>query len=163
MKKGAMRLISGSTCDGCQEPPGEEELVEIQYHLGFVRLCKKCLLQALSLLGSPQSLAEIEREAITHALVVNGCSTTKAAQQLGISVRKIQYRLKTWREAKGNGNSPLSFAEIEREVITRTLTINGGSTTKAAAQLGISVRKIQGRLKDWRDAARARKENTDAA
>ncbi|HYG68348.1 MAG TPA: sigma-54 dependent transcriptional regulator [Anaeromyxobacteraceae bacterium] len=45
--------------------------------------------------------------------------------------------------------------EIERDAILRTLDGVGGSTTRAAAILGISVRKIQYRLKEYRDGATA--------
>src|SRR5207253_10505730 len=48
-----------------------------------------------------------------------------------------------------------SLAEIEREAILRTLEIVGGSTTRAAEMLGISVRKIQYRLKDYAGVASA--------
>ena len=44
------------------------------------------------------------------------------------------------------------FAEIERETILRTLDMVGGSSTRAAAVLGISVRKIQYRLKEYANA-----------
>jgi two-component system NtrC family response regulator/two-component system response regulator HydG len=44
--------------------------------------------------------------------------------------------------------SPLS--EIEREAILRTLEAVGGSTTRAAAMLGISPRKIQYKIKEYR-------------
>jgi two-component system NtrC family response regulator/two-component system response regulator HydG len=42
-----------------------------------------------------------------------------------------------------------SLAEIEREAILRTLELQGGSTSRAAEMLGISVRKIQYRLKEY--------------
>jgi len=42
-----------------------------------------------------------------------------------------------------------SMYEIEREAILRTLELVGGSTGKAAELLGISVRKIQYRLKEY--------------
>ena len=42
-----------------------------------------------------------------------------------------------------------SMAEIEREAILRTLELQGGSTSRAAELLGISVRKIQYRLKEY--------------
>jgi two-component system, NtrC family, response regulator len=42
-----------------------------------------------------------------------------------------------------------SLAEIEREAILRTLELLGGSTSRAAEMLGISVRKIQYRLKEF--------------
>ena len=41
------------------------------------------------------------------------------------------------------------MAEIEREAILRTLEMVGGSTARAAEMLGISVRKIQYRLKEY--------------
>jgi DNA-binding NtrC family response regulator len=43
-----------------------------------------------------------------------------------------------------------SLFEIEREAILRTLEEAGGSTARAAEVLGISVRKIQYRLKEYR-------------
>ncbi|HXN81909.1 MAG TPA: sigma-54 dependent transcriptional regulator [Myxococcales bacterium] len=42
-----------------------------------------------------------------------------------------------------------SLQEIEREAILRTLELVGGSTSQAAQILGISVRKIQYRLKEY--------------
>jgi DNA-binding NtrC family response regulator len=39
--------------------------------------------------------------------------------------------------------------EIEREAILRTLEMVDGSTSRAADVLGISVRKIQYRLKEY--------------
>ena len=43
-----------------------------------------------------------------------------------------------------------SLFEIEREAILRTLDAMGGSTARAAEVLGVSVRKIQYRLKEYR-------------
>ena len=42
-----------------------------------------------------------------------------------------------------------TLAEIEREAILRTLEMVQGSTTRAAEILGISVRKVQYRLKEY--------------
>jgi two-component system NtrC family response regulator/two-component system response regulator HydG len=42
-----------------------------------------------------------------------------------------------------------TMGEIEREAILRTLELVGGSTSRAAEMLGISVRKIQYRLKEY--------------
>jgi two-component system NtrC family response regulator len=47
--------------------------------------------------------------------------------------------------------------EIEREAILRTLEQVGGSTAKAAAVLGVSVRKIQYRLKEYKAGAAGRR------
>jgi two-component system NtrC family response regulator len=55
--------------------------------------------------------------------------------------------------------------EIEREAILRTLDQCGGSTARAADVLGVSIRKIQYRLKEYRSGAtgrRARDELADA-
>jgi two-component system NtrC family response regulator/two-component system response regulator HydG len=43
------------------------------------------------------TLRDMERDAILRALAVAGGSTTRAARMLGISVRKVQYRLKEYR------------------------------------------------------------------
>jgi two-component system NtrC family response regulator/two-component system response regulator HydG len=45
-----------------------------------------------------------------------------------------------------------SLREIEREAILRTLEMVDGSTSRAADVLGISVRKIQYRLKEYADS-----------
>ena len=52
------------------------------------------------------SLREIEREAILRTLEMVGGSTSRAAEVLGISVRKIQYRLKEYAHEKGEGPPP---------------------------------------------------------
>jgi len=59
----------------------------------------------------------------------------------------------------GRGDDAATFAlipgatlfEIEREAILRTLDQVGGSTARAAEMLGVSVRKIQYRLKEYRN------------
>jgi hypothetical protein len=43
-----------------------------------------------------------------------------------------------------------TIRELERYAIVETLRSVGGSTSKAAKVLGISVRKIQYRLRDWK-------------
>jgi two-component system NtrC family response regulator len=47
--------------------------------------------------------------------------------------------------------------EIEREAILRTLEQCGGSTARAAEVLGVSIRKIQYRLKEYRSGAPGRR------
>jgi two-component system NtrC family response regulator len=47
--------------------------------------------------------------------------------------------------------------EIEREAILRTLDQCGGSTARAADVLGVSIRKIQYRLKEYRSGAAGRR------
>jgi Nif-specific regulatory protein len=46
--------------------------------------------------GNPKSFRDIEQQAILEALATNGGNRTRAAQQLGISLRTLQYRLKDY-------------------------------------------------------------------
>ncbi len=46
-----------------------------------------------------------------------------------------------------------SLEDIEKIAILRSLQATGGSTGRAARMLGISVRKIQYRLREWRQSA----------
>jgi len=60
------------------------------------------------------TLDEIERHAILRTLEETGGSTSKAAEILGISVRKIQYKLHAYREAP---KSNISVVQEETEEI----------------------------------------------
>ena len=51
-------------------------------------------------------MADIEREAILRTLEMVGGSTVRAAEVLGISIRKIQYRLKSYGEEKKKAPDP---------------------------------------------------------
>ncbi len=51
--------------------------------------------------------------------------------------------------------------EIEREAILRTLEVVGGSTARAAEMLGVSVRKIQYRLKEYKTGRLARRHRSE--
>jgi len=50
------------------------------------------------------TLFEIEREAILRTLDRVGGSSARAAELLGVSIRKIQYRLKEYRDGGGHGH-----------------------------------------------------------
>lgn len=63
-------------------------------------LCEQNANEQLRLPGS--TLAEIEKVAILKTLAAVNGSTTKAAEILDISPRKIQYRLREWRETGGD-------------------------------------------------------------
>jgi two-component system NtrC family response regulator/two-component system response regulator HydG len=60
-------------------------------------------------------------------------------------------------QASDSGNGPAipgsTLAQIEREAILRTLEAVGGSTSRAAALLEISPRKIQYKLKEYKQAS----------
>jgi DNA-binding NtrC family response regulator len=44
---------------------------------------------------------------------------------------------------------PLTVAEMEQKFVLKTLTDMDGNRTKTADQLGVSLRWLQYRLKDW--------------
>jgi len=54
-----------------------------------------------------------------------------------------------------------TLADIERYAILQTLSAEGGSTSKAAAKLGISPRKIQYKLHQYGEAPRSGKPAVD--
>ncbi|MFB3776630.1 MAG: helix-turn-helix domain-containing protein [Bryobacteraceae bacterium] len=49
----------------------------------------------------------------------------------------------------GQSNQPFSMREVERRAIEEALRANHGNRTHAARQLGISLRKLQYRLKEY--------------
>jgi two-component system NtrC family response regulator/two-component system response regulator HydG len=57
------------------------------------------------------TLYEIEREAILRTLEMVGGSTSRAAEILGISVRKIQYRLKEYANGGAGSGGPDDLAD----------------------------------------------------
>jgi DNA-binding NtrC family response regulator len=56
-----------------------------------------------------------------------------------------------------------TLADIEKYVILKTLEATGGSTSKAAEILGISVRKIQYKLQEYREAPKSNVEAVSGA
>jgi two-component system NtrC family response regulator len=57
------------------------------------------------------TMEEIEREAILRAVDRCGGSTSRAAELLGVSVRKVQYRLKEYRAGMGGRRSGASLSQ----------------------------------------------------
>ncbi len=55
-----------------------------------------------------------------------------------------------------------TLAELERYAILRTLAHTGGSTTRAAEILGISPRKIQYRLREYRASGQLEARHAEA-
>jgi len=63
--------------------------------------------------------------------------------------------------AKGRAGLPIPGAtmdEIERYAITKTLEMTGGSTSRAAEILGISVRKIQYKMHEYEGAPKSERD-----
>jgi two-component system response regulator HydG len=65
-------------------------------HLPSSAMTESGKLSQLSIPGA--SMAEIEKAAILETLAAVDGSTSRCAEILGISVRKIQYRLNKWRK-----------------------------------------------------------------
>lgn len=64
-------------------------------------------------------------------------------------VEELRSQMK-WDDVQIPGSS---LEDIEKVAILRSLQATGGSTGRAARMLGISVRKIQYRLREWRQSA----------
>ncbi len=69
---------------------------------------------AASALIPGATLFEIEREAILRTLDQCGGSTARAAEVLGVSIRKIQYRLKEYRSGGTGRRAREGFAELQK-------------------------------------------------
>jgi two-component system NtrC family response regulator len=76
--------------DACDGPHIEAQ------HLSSVLHCARSEARGASALIPGATLFEIEREAILRTLDEVGGSTARAAEVLGVSIRKIQYRLKEY-------------------------------------------------------------------
>jgi two-component system NtrC family response regulator len=101
-------------------------------------------LSALFAYDWPGNVRELEN-AMTQAAEV--CT----ADMVGIDDLPTVLRGARPDEEAGSALIPgASLFEIEREAILRTLDAVGGSTARAAEVLGVSVRKIQYRLKEYR-------------
>jgi len=49
--------------------------------------------------------------------------------------------------------TPTTLADFERKVIETTLAETGGNRTRAAERLGVSLRWLQYRLKEWKNGS----------
>ncbi|HSN90154.1 MAG TPA: sigma-54 dependent transcriptional regulator [Anaeromyxobacteraceae bacterium] len=102
---------------------------------------------ALSLLfahGWPGNVRELEN------VVERACASSRLRE---IGVEDLPPVLSGAAADRGSASALIPGAtlfEIEREAILRTLEEVGGSTARAAEVLGVSIRKIQYRLKEYR-------------
>ncbi len=98
--------------------------------------------------GNVRELASIVEQAVA------------AARGREISTDDLSPVLHGGRPEDGSASALIPGAtlfEIEREAILRTLDQVGGSTARAAEMLGVSVRKIQYRLKEYRSGGEGRR------
>ncbi len=90
---GELMLVLGQELDRLRMRKEAEQLRE--------RLTERESFETIRIPGS--TLYDIERYAILKSLEATGGSTSKAADMLGISVRKIQYKIHEYADRKGDG------------------------------------------------------------
>ncbi|NJK89684.1 MAG: hypothetical protein HC923_09955 [Myxococcales bacterium] len=97
MERGAVGFLVDPVVASAVRQVVRRELEHREVMQEVQRLKNGASLPEVSIPGS--TLDEIEKLAILRSLEAAGGSTGKAAKMLGISVRKIQYRLREWKEA----------------------------------------------------------------
>jgi two-component system NtrC family response regulator/two-component system response regulator HydG len=80
------------------------------------------------------------------------------ARSSEITVAELPPQLAAAKERAGLEIPGASLDEIERYAITKTLESTGGSTSRAAEILNISVRKIQYKLHEYQSAPKSARE-----
>jgi DNA-binding NtrC family response regulator len=100
--------------------------------------------------GWPGNVRELENVVERAVVLCTGARITAGELPAHIAARK---------ESGGVSIPGSTLDEIEHHAIVKTLEATGGSTTKAAEMLGISVRKIQYKLHEYQSAP---KSNVDA-
>jgi DNA-binding NtrC family response regulator len=100
--------------------------------------------------GWPGNVRELENVVERAVVLCTGDRITAGELPAHIAARK---------DAGGVSIPGSTLDEIEHHAIVKTLEATGGSTTKAAEMLGISVRKIQYKLHEYQSAP---KSNVDA-
>jgi len=96
MERGAAGFVNEPVIPRALRQVVRRELEHKRVQEEVERLKNSASLPDVSIPGS--TLGEIEKMAILRSLEAAGGSTGKAAKMLGISVRKIQYRLREWKE-----------------------------------------------------------------
>ncbi|RPI10131.1 MAG: sigma-54-dependent Fis family transcriptional regulator, partial [Acidobacteriales bacterium] len=89
-------------------------------------------MEALTRHGWPGNVRELENAMERAAMV---CDSDVRAEDLLLR--------------QTNGDGPVRWREIERQAIEHALHANAGNRTHTARQLGISLRKLQYRLKEY--------------
>ncbi len=92
-----------------------------------------------------ESRAALERTLVSQGYSVQSVSSLEEARQLNGGFARLPLLI----GSAGSPNHPLSMREVERIAIENALKANNGNRTHAARQLGISLRKLQYRLKEY--------------
>lgn len=106
-------------------------------------------MRALSLYSFPGNVRELEN--VIERAVVLADGPLILPRHLPLEIQQLGGEVASAPRIPGS-----TLADIERHAILETLAMVGGSTTRAAEILGISVRKIQYRLHDYAEAPKGK-------
>jgi DNA-binding NtrC family response regulator len=96
--------------------------------------------------NNQESRAALERTLVAQGYSVRSVTSLDEARQLNGGSSRLPLLLVGY---PGTPAHPLSMREVERIAIEDALRANNGNRTHAARQLGISLRKLQYRLKEY--------------
>jgi DNA-binding NtrC family response regulator len=116
---------------------------------------------AIHLVAVPPQNMAVAAEAMEHGAHGFVLTPLDAKTLVQVVKREIEHRdamreVERLRRERPSAELPIPGAtldQIEKAAILRSLDAAGGSTGKAAKMLGISVRKIQYRLREWQEAS----------
>ena len=100
--------------------------------------------------NNQESRAALERTLMAQGYSVHSVASLEEARQLNGGSSRLPLVLAG---SPGTSEHPLSMREVERIAIEDALRANHGNRTHAARQLGISLRKLQYRLKEYSQEA----------
>ncbi len=92
-----------------------------------------------------ESRTALERTLVSQGYAVQSVASLDEARQLNGGTPRLPLLI----GSTGSSAQPLSMREVERIAIENALRANNGNRTHAARQLGISLRKLQYRLKEY--------------
>ncbi|TVQ95459.1 MAG: sigma-54-dependent Fis family transcriptional regulator [Deltaproteobacteria bacterium] len=145
--------------------------ISLRHRLPKVSVLAKDALAKLAMHSWPGNIRELE-SVLERACVLHGPETVRAehlqlrefppgapktpsadlGERVADGVPTIAANVSEARATRAPAPPAATLDEIEREVILRTWEATGRVTKETAERLGISVRKVQYRLKEWRDA-----------
>ena len=102
--------------------------------------------------NNQESRAALERALVSQGYAVRAVASLEEASKLNGGASGLSLLLAG---SLGQPAHPLSMRDVERIAIEDALRANHGNRTHTARQLGISLRKLQYRLKEYSRQARA--------
>ncbi len=113
------------------------------YHKEMSSISKEAM-EVLLKYDWPGNVRELENQ-MERAVVLN------SAPEVRVDHLSLQYDLHAERVNTFSGLVGLSLREIEKNILLKTLETEGGNRTRAARILGITVRTLRNKLKEYRE------------